>query len=87
MDRDNRVERTELARAALVDGAGTPAASASAAVEASYAAGVTDEFVSPSSSATAALRVARGDPLVFFNFRPDRARQICHALQPASACS
>jgi 2,3-bisphosphoglycerate-independent phosphoglycerate mutase len=45
MDRDHRAERTELARAALVDGAGERAASASAAVEASYARGVTDEFV------------------------------------------
>ena len=83
MDRDHRSERTELARAALVDGVGEPRRAASAAVEASYAAGLTDEFVKPFVLGDAGLRIAQGDPLVFFNFRPDRARQICHALQPA----
>jgi 2,3-bisphosphoglycerate-independent phosphoglycerate mutase len=83
MDRDHRGERTELARAAMVDGAGERAASASAAVEAAYAAGVTDEFVLPVVLGGDDLRIAQGDPLVFFNFRPDRARQICHALAPA----
>jgi 2,3-bisphosphoglycerate-independent phosphoglycerate mutase len=82
MDRDQRSERTELARAALVDGVGEPATSASAAVEASYAAGFTDEFVKPVVLGDAGLRVAQGDPLIFFNFRPDRARQICRALVP-----
>ena len=82
MDRDHRAERTELARAALVDGVGERAVSASAAVEASYAKGLTDEFVTPVVLGDTGLRVARGDPLVFFNFRPDRARQICHALLP-----
>jgi len=80
MDRDHRTERTELARAALVDGAGERAADAGAAVEASYAQGLTDEFLTPILLGDADLRVAPGDPLVFFNFRPDRARQICHAL-------
>jgi 2,3-bisphosphoglycerate-independent phosphoglycerate mutase len=83
MDRDHRIERTELARAAIVDGVGERAATASAAVEASYAAGLTDEFVKPIVVGDDALRVAQGDPLVFFNFRPDRARQICRALRPA----
>jgi 2,3-bisphosphoglycerate-independent phosphoglycerate mutase len=82
MDRDHRSERTELARAAMVDGIGERAASASAAVEASYADGLTDEFVRPIVLGDDGLRVAQGDPLVFFNFRPDRARQICHALAP-----
>jgi 2,3-bisphosphoglycerate-independent phosphoglycerate mutase len=82
MDRDHRVERTELARAAMVDSAGEHADSAPAAVEASYAAGITDEFIKPIVLGDAGLRVAQGDPLVFFNFRPDRARQICHALAP-----
>ena len=76
------LERTELARAAMVDGVGERADSASAAVEASYAAGLTDEFVEPIVLGDAGLRIAQGDPLVFFNFRPDRARQICHALAP-----
>jgi 2,3-bisphosphoglycerate-independent phosphoglycerate mutase len=82
MDRDNRAERTELARAALVEGVGERAESASTAVDASYARGLTDEFVLPVVLGDAGLRVAQGDPLVFFNFRPDRARQICHALRP-----
>ena len=82
MDRDHRIERTELARAALVDGVGEHAGSASAAVEASYARGLTDEFVTPIVLGDAGLRVAQGDPLIFFNFRPDRARQICRALLP-----
>ena len=80
MDRDHRSERTELAREALVDGVGERAESASTAVEASYSRGLTDEFVTPIVLGDAALRVAQGDPLVFFNFRPDRARQMCHAL-------
>jgi 2,3-bisphosphoglycerate-independent phosphoglycerate mutase len=83
MDRDMRSERTELARAAMVDGAGERADSAAAAVEASYARGLTDEFVLPIVLGDDGLRVAQGDPLVFFNFRPDRARQICRALLPA----
>ena len=82
MDRDHRVERTEVARAAIVDGVGERTDSASAAVEASYAAGLTDEFIKPIVLGDPRLRVAQGDPLVFFNFRPDRARQICHVLQP-----
>jgi 2,3-bisphosphoglycerate-independent phosphoglycerate mutase len=82
MDRDHRVERTELARAALVDGVGERAQSAQAAIEASYARGVTDEFITPIVLGDSDLRIAQGDPLVFFNFRPDRARQICHALRP-----
>jgi 2,3-bisphosphoglycerate-independent phosphoglycerate mutase len=83
MDRDHRTERTELARSALVDGVGEHAESASAAVEASYARGLTDEFITPVVLGGPALRIAQGDPLIFFNFRPDRARQICHALLPA----
>jgi 2,3-bisphosphoglycerate-independent phosphoglycerate mutase len=82
MDRDHRVERTERARSAMVDGVGEHANSAPAAVEASYAAGLTDEFITPIVLGDDGLRVTDGDPLVFFNFRPDRARQICHALAP-----
>ena len=52
------------------------------AVEASYAAGVTDEFVEPVGDrrATRGDTIGRGDELIFFNFRPDRARQVCRAL-------
>ncbi len=90
MDRDNRWERVERAWRAMVLGEGADATSAVAAVEASYAAGVTDEFVEPvvlvgPSSAEAGARapvatVADGDALVFFNFRPDRAREITRAF-------
>jgi 2,3-bisphosphoglycerate-independent phosphoglycerate mutase len=82
MDRDHRADRTELARAAITGGVGERAPSASAAVEATYATGLTDEFLTPIVLGDDALRVVQGDPLVFFNFRPDRARQICHALAP-----
>jgi 2,3-bisphosphoglycerate-independent phosphoglycerate mutase len=80
MDRDHRSERTERARAAMVDGVGVAAVSPGAAVRADYARGVTDEFVEPIVLGGAALRVQPGDPLFMFNFRPDRMRQICHAL-------
>ena len=78
MDRDARWERTDRAFAALTDGEGTQATDAVAAVEASYAAGVTDEFVEPVVLGDARLRPE--DALVFFNFRPDRARQLTERL-------
>jgi 2,3-bisphosphoglycerate-independent phosphoglycerate mutase len=81
MDRDRRWERTERYYRLVVDGRGASFASAAAGVEASYAAGVTDEFVEPivvGDPARATIR--HGDELVFFNFRPDRARQVCRAL-------
>jgi 2,3-bisphosphoglycerate-independent phosphoglycerate mutase len=85
MDRDRRWERTERYYRAVVDGVGGSFDRASAAVEASYAAGVTDEFVEPAVIDRVGL-IAAGDELVFFNFRPDRARQVCGALaDPAFA--
>jgi 2,3-bisphosphoglycerate-independent phosphoglycerate mutase len=80
MDRDGRTERTERARAAMVDGVGTHADSAEAAVRADYARGITDEFIDPIVLGDASLRVHPGDPLFTFNFRPDRMRELCHAL-------
>jgi 2,3-bisphosphoglycerate-independent phosphoglycerate mutase len=80
MDRDGRSERTERARAALVDGAGTHVADAAVAVRADYARGITDEFIDPLVLGDPALRVQGGDPLFTFNFRPDRMRELCHAL-------
>jgi 2,3-bisphosphoglycerate-independent phosphoglycerate mutase len=79
MDRDARWERTEQYYRLVVDGVGTPAERASEAVRAAYAAGITDEFVEPVLIDRAGL-IRAGDELVFFNFRPDRARQICAAL-------
>ena len=78
--RDTGRERRSDDRAQMVDGLGERAQSASAAVEASYGAGLTDEFVKPVVLGDDDLRIVQGDPLVFFNFRPDRARQICRAL-------
>jgi 2,3-bisphosphoglycerate-independent phosphoglycerate mutase len=78
MDRDGRWERTERALAAIVRGEGTHADDPVAAVEASYAAGVTDEFVEP--IVLPGPRLGRDDAAVFFNFRPDRARQLTEKL-------
>ena len=83
MDRDNRWERVERAWRALTLGEGVLATSATGAVEASYAAGVTDEFVDPVvivEDGRPVGSVADGDALVFFNFRPDRAREITRAF-------
>ncbi|MDY0087788.1 MAG: 2,3-bisphosphoglycerate-independent phosphoglycerate mutase [Coriobacteriia bacterium] len=85
MDRDNRWERVELAWRALVDGEGVLATSASEAVARSYAEGVTDEFVKPTVicdpvNATPLGVVRDGDCVVFFNFRPDRARELTRAF-------
>ncbi len=82
MDRDHRWERTQKAFAAMVEGLGTPAPEPAAAIRAAYAAGVTDEFLEPI-VVVGTERVRPGDELLFFNFRPDRARQICSALADA----
>ena len=78
MDRDKRWPRTALAYEALVAGAGAAAKDPVAAVEASYANGVTDEFLKP--IVTGAARIQDGDVVLFANFRADRARQITEAL-------
>ena len=79
MDRDRNWERTEKAYRAMVNGAGATAGSAAEAIQRSYAAGVTDEFVEPVVvDPTGTMR--QGDSVIFFNFRPDRARQITRAL-------
>ncbi|MDX6569151.1 MAG: 2,3-bisphosphoglycerate-independent phosphoglycerate mutase [Gaiellales bacterium] len=80
MDRDGRTERTERARAAMVEGLGQRAPAADVAVRADYGRAITDEFVDPIVLGGPALRVQQGDPLFTFNFRPDRMRQLCHAL-------
>jgi 2,3-bisphosphoglycerate-independent phosphoglycerate mutase len=77
MDRDARWERTRRFCDALVHGAGRPASDAAAAVEASYAAGITDEFVEPIVLEPAEAGTLRsGDVVVLFNFRADRMRQL-----------
>ena len=80
MDRDKRWERTEQAWKLLVDGeAAFTAPDALAAIAAAYGRGETDEFVSPTRLA-AFHPIADGDGVLYFNFRADRARQMCHAL-------
>ena len=75
MDRDNNWDREEKAYAAFVYGEGPRYADAQQAIEASYAADVTDEFVVPCVTCEGG-RVEDGDTVIFMNFRPDRARQM-----------
>lgn len=76
MDRDNRWERVEKAYAAMVYGEGEQSIGAAAeAVARSYENGVTDEFVLPTVCDENG-KIKAGDSVVFFNFRPDRAREI-----------
>lgn len=79
MDRDKRWERVERAYNALVCGEGIHCADPVAAVQASYDAGVTDEFIEPVICDPDGM-IAPGDSVIFFNFRPDRAREITRAL-------
>lgn len=78
MDRDNRWDRVEKAYAAMVYGEGNHGTPVEV-MEKSYADGVTDEFVIPSVTCDGG-RVSEGDSVVFFNFRPDRAREITRAF-------
>ncbi|MGM9582871.1 MAG: 2,3-bisphosphoglycerate-independent phosphoglycerate mutase [Phascolarctobacterium sp.] len=80
MDRDKRWERLAKAYATMVQGDGPTAASATAGIEASYAAGVTDEFVVPFTVEGVDGRINAGDGVIFANFRPDRAREITRAI-------
>ncbi len=79
MDRDNRWDRVEKAYLALTKGEGVEAASGVEAVAQSYAKGETDEFVLPSvvmENGKPVATIEDGDSIIFFNFRPDRAREI-----------
>jgi 2,3-bisphosphoglycerate-independent phosphoglycerate mutase len=81
MDRDRRWDRTEKAMAAIVKGEAEvpPAESGEAAVKAAYERDETDEFIQPTLVGDEG-RVRDGDSLLFFNFRPDRARQLTEKL-------
>lgn len=79
MDRDNRWEREELAYNAMVKGEGVQAESGMQAVSRSYDEGTLDEFILPTVIEGGA-KIEEGDSVVFFNFRPDRARQITRML-------
>ena len=81
MDRDHRWERTKLAYDAIAEGEGPTAPSAEAAIQASYDAGVTDEFIIPTVIGDPSRsRLKPGDEVIFFNFRSDRGRQLAEAL-------
>ena len=84
MDRDNRWERTNRAYSAYVGGEGSHATSAAEAISSSYETNKTDEFVEPAvivgDDGSPVGRVQDGDGIIFFNFRPDRARQITRAF-------
>lgn len=79
MDRDNRWERVEKAYAAMVYGEGVEAECPICAVKNSYKEDVTDEFVVPSVVKGGAT-IQPNDSVIFFNFRPDRAREITRTL-------
>jgi len=82
MDRDKNYDRVEKAYRAMVYGTGEKASSVEEAIDASYAKKVYDEFVLPTviEKDGAVHTVSDGDAMIFFNFRPDRAREICHAF-------
>jgi 2,3-bisphosphoglycerate-independent phosphoglycerate mutase len=80
MDRDKRWDRVERGYDAIVHGEGEHASSATAAIEAAYARGENDEFVSPTVIDGSDGTVESGDVVVHCNFRADRARELTHAL-------
>lgn len=83
MDRDRRWERTQKAYHAIADGDGIRAADPLTALDAAYERGETDEFVQPTvivEDGRPVGPVAEGDTVIFFNFRPDRARQLTRAF-------
>ncbi len=83
MDRDQRWERVERAYQAIAAGNAPAAPNALAGIQASYQAQVTDEFVEPFVVQGVDGRVRAGDGVIFFNFRPDRARELTRALYDA----
>lgn len=83
MDRDNRWERVELAYNAIVKGTGETSNSAVEAIENSYHDNKTDEFVLPTvilEDGHPTATIKNKDSVIFFNFRPDRARELTRAL-------
>ncbi len=83
MDRDKRWERVKLAFDAMVNGEGEQSTNLIASIEASYATGVTDEFIKPiinANIANDAACIKNDDAVICFNFRTDRCREITHVL-------
>jgi 2,3-bisphosphoglycerate-independent phosphoglycerate mutase len=79
MDRDKRWDRVKVAYDLLVNGEGELTSAPAAAVEASYEAGVTDEFIKPI-KVEGTANIEADDAIIFFNFRNDRAREITSVL-------
>ena len=80
MDRDKRWERVKVAYDLLVNGVGEAATDMVAAMEKSYAEGVTDEFVKPVVNANVDGKIKEGDVVIFFNYRNDRAKELTIVL-------
>ena len=80
MDRDKRWERVKEAYDLLVNGVGEKATDMVAAMQASYDADVTDEFVKPIVNANVDGRIKEGDVVIFFNYRNDRAKELTIVL-------
>ena len=84
MDRDKRWERVKEGYDLIVDGKGTKAVSATAAIQASYDEGITDEFIKPicivGADGQPVGTIQEGDAVIFYNFRNDRAREITTVL-------
>ena len=80
MDRDKRWERVKVAYDLLVNGIGEAATDMVAAMEKSYAEGVTDEFVKPVVNANVDGKIKEGDVVIFFNYRNDRAKELTVVL-------
>jgi 2,3-bisphosphoglycerate-independent phosphoglycerate mutase len=87
MDRDNRWERVQQAYDAMTLGTGIPAADSATAIHDAYSAGENDEFVKPRNIFTRGEKpvvISDGDSAVFFNFRPDRARELTRCFADAN---
>ena len=83
MDRDKRWQRVKKTYDALVNGTGEKATSAVTAIESSYQKEIFDEFVEPTVIVNGEAPIAtieKNDSVIFFNFRPDRAREITRTL-------
>ena len=83
MDRDKRWQRVEKAYNALVRGEGEKATSAIGAIESSYQKEIFDEFIEPTvivNGETPVATIGKHDSVIFFNYRPDRAREITRTL-------
>jgi 2,3-bisphosphoglycerate-independent phosphoglycerate mutase len=80
MDRDKRWDRVKVAYDLLVKGEGEQATDMVAAMQASYDADVTDEFIKPINNSTVDGTIKEGDAIIFFNYRNDRAKELTIVL-------